>query len=275
MIQKLYCNDFFVSTKQTVAIEPRIPQHAYPEHTHDFNEIVIVTRGQGLHILNGRPYELHAGMFFYIQAADHHLYEHVNDLCLINILYRSPTQFTFLSNIEQLLPNHRQEPDTYWYLNKKDHEKIQKLLHKTCTEEVSPTVTAESLFLQLLINLQQGRYPIKASYSKENRVQQLLYWLKLHFVEDINWPTLAQQFDLPLRTLYRYIKNHTSYSPQCYLMKLRLSEAYYQICYTDKDITTIAYDCGFNNSGYFSTCFKKQFDIIPSKLRCYSTPKKA
>ncbi|SUG35652.1 L-rhamnose operon regulatory protein [Salmonella enterica subsp. arizonae] len=41
----LHSVDFFPSGKAPVAIEPRLPQAAFPEHHHDFHEIVIVEHG--------------------------------------------------------------------------------------------------------------------------------------------------------------------------------------------------------------------------------------
>ncbi|WP_090656138.1 AraC family transcriptional regulator [Basfia succiniciproducens] len=46
-----------------------------------------------------------------------------------------------------------------------------------------------------------------------------------------------------------------------------MAQAYYQLKYTEKNIINIAYDCGFNDSSYFSTCFKNEYSIAPRELR--------
>lgn len=42
----LHSIDFFASSLAPIAIETRAPQTAFPEHHHDFYEIVIVEEGR-------------------------------------------------------------------------------------------------------------------------------------------------------------------------------------------------------------------------------------
>ncbi len=59
----------------------RYPQNVFAAHTHEFNELVMVWRGNGLHVLNDRPYRITRGDLFYIRAEDCHSYASVNDWC--------------------------------------------------------------------------------------------------------------------------------------------------------------------------------------------------
>lgn len=266
MIPTLFEKDYFLSKIQAVTIEPRSPQASYPEHTHDFNEIVIVTEGVGKHVINGRLHDLYPGMMFYVHASDCHLYEHVNNLHLTNILFRSPDKFSFINNIHQLLPT-GQHKQSHYFLDKKCNEQIKNILNKLNSNSNESPAYKESLFLQLLILLKENQYVENGYGTSDQRINQLLRWLQIHFREQIDWEYIAEKYALSIRTLHRKMKSEMNITPQRYLIKLRLAEAYFQLHYTDASITDIAQNCGFNDSSYFSTCFKNEFLVTPKDLR--------
>mgnify|MGYP002614879726 CR=1 FL=1 len=84
----LHSVDFFPSGNASVAIEPRLPQADFPEHHHDFHEIVIVEHGTGIHVFNGQPYTITGGTVCFVRDHDRHLYEHTDNLCLTNVLLK-------------------------------------------------------------------------------------------------------------------------------------------------------------------------------------------
>ncbi len=47
--------EFFPSATQAVAVADRYPQNVFAEHTHEFCELVLVWRGNGLHVLTIAP----------------------------------------------------------------------------------------------------------------------------------------------------------------------------------------------------------------------------
>ncbi|MEX0425354.1 HTH-type transcriptional activator RhaS [Providencia rettgeri] len=264
---KLYSEDFFITPQQHITVEPRVPQPIFPEHTHDFSEIFLVTQGIGLHVLNGRPYTLCPGMVCYIKSCDYHLFDNVSNLNLTNVLYRSDSSFTYLNNISHFFPTDAEKNISHWLLNKEHYNKAQQIIDKLNESDGSDLAYTESLFLQLIVNLQDGRYNHIGEGNNEQRIIQMLRWLNMNFTEDVDWGHLTTQFSVSLRTFHRYMKNNLGISPQNYLIKLRLSEAYYQIRFSDKSITDIALESGFNDSAYFSTCFKSEYNFTPRDLR--------
>lgn len=60
----LESRDYLPSEQMPVAVTNRYPQETFVEHTHQFCEIVIVWRGNGLHVLNDHPYRITCGDVF-------------------------------------------------------------------------------------------------------------------------------------------------------------------------------------------------------------------
>ena len=97
-------DDYFAAPELTVTVERRLPQSVFPEHYHDFHEIMLVESGSGVHIFNDHPYTLTAGTVCFVRASDHHLFENVENLRLTNVLFRSPKAFRFIQDVGHFLP---------------------------------------------------------------------------------------------------------------------------------------------------------------------------
>ena len=268
MTLMLDAQNYFKNNQQIICIEKREPQDNYPEHTHNFDEIVIVTAGTGKHILNGYPHKLHQGMIFYIRSSDVHLYAESHHLTLTNILLQDTHNFMFLRNIESMLTLFTPQKSIYKFVHKKSLPQINTLIEEMHQLNLQQNnYLTECLFFQLMTLLKQNQITYQKNGSTEEKGVQVLKWLATHFEQDLDWNKVAHNFALPLRTLYRFIKNYTGLAPQQYVMKLRLAEAYYQLHNSDKSIINIAVDCGFKDQSYFSTCFKNEYKLCPSLLR--------
>ncbi|WP_410013565.1 HTH-type transcriptional activator RhaS [Sodalis sp. C49] len=265
-------DDFFISKDATVTIEPRVPQAAFPEHYHDFWEIVLVEKGSGIHVFNDQPYVLNSGTVCFIRADDHHLFENVDELIMTNVLYRSPQGFRFLTDISRFLPA-QNLPDSQvnWQINHAGMQQAKQFIQTLAelTTDTSPEgiAASEGQFLQLLIMLRHGCFQSQGEGDRERRLRDLLRWLQHNFCNDIDWMALAEQFSLPLRTLHRQLKQQTGMTPQRYLNRLRLLEARKRLLESDKTITEIAHACGFSDSNHFSTQFRREFSHSPKMLR--------
>lgn len=266
----LHSADFFPQGNYTIAVEPRIPQQAFPEHHHDFYEIVLVEQGSGIHIFNGQPQTLCAGCVCFIRDCDRHLYEQTDNLCLTNVLYRGPGAFRFLSDLQALLPKGNEtETPAHWRIS---HRVMNQALNvvtgmrQAGEWSLEKQANQEQLFLQLLVLL-RGACQDEQTQNHEARLHRLLDWLNDHYSEDILWEALADQFSLSLRTLHRQMKQHTGSTPQRYLNRLRLLQARHLLRHSDLRVTDIALQCGFGDSNHFSTLFRQEFGCTPRAER--------
>ncbi|AIQ99236.1 HTH-type transcriptional activator RhaS [Pluralibacter gergoviae] len=267
----LHSVDFFPSGDAPVAIEPRLPQAEFPEHYHDFHEIVIVEHGTGIHVFNGQPYTIAGGTVCFVRDHDRHLYEHTDNLCLTNVLYRSPDAFQFLSGVRKLLPQEQEGAyPSHWRVNQTVLQQVRQIVARmeTLDDGSEPHAVAdrELLFMQLLVLLRKGSL-VAESANNDVRLNQLLAWLEDHFAEEICWEGVAESFSLSLRTLHRQLKQHTGLTPQRYLNRVRLTRARHLLRHSDDSVTDIAFRCGFGDSNHFSTLFRREFSWSPRDIR--------
>ncbi|MFP2241118.1 HTH-type transcriptional activator RhaS [Pseudescherichia vulneris] len=267
----LHSMDFFPSGHAPVAIEPRLPQAEFPEHHHDFHEIVIVEHGTGIHVFNGQPYTITGGTVCFVRDHDRHLYEHTDNLCLTNVLYRSPDAFRFLSGLEQLLP---QEQDgvypSHWRVNQTVLQQVRQVVQQMETldsgDDMHTIANREILFMQLLVHLRKGSLAAEAT-NNDARLNLLMAWLEDNFADEVCWEAVADRFSLSLRTLHRQLKQHTGMTPQRYLNRIRLTKARHLLRHSDESVTDIAFRCGFGDSNHFSTLFRREFSWSPRDIR--------
>ncbi len=78
---------------------------------------------------------------------------------------------------------------------------------------------------------------------------------------------LGDELGLSRVQLYRKVKALTGMTPVEILRETRLKRAMQLLKTTDKTVAEIAYNVGFATPGYFSSCFKKQFDKYPMDIR--------
>ncbi|MGA7507413.1 MAG: HTH-type transcriptional activator RhaS [Erwinia billingiae] len=268
----LHSVDFFPSGGLPIAIEPRAPQGAFPEHHHDdFHEIVIVEQGAGIHIFNGEPRPLCGGCVCFVRNHDRHLYENTDKLILTNVLYRGPEAFRFVTGFQHLLPQECEgNYPSHWRIGNRVLAQAKALIDDLGK---SPDRAGwenqaehEMRFMQLLVLLRRGCSELPGD-DQDGRMRGLLNWLAEHFSEEIDWEALATRFSLSLRTLHRQLKQQTGSTPQRYLNQLRLLQARHLLRHSEMRITDIAYQCGFGDSNHFSTLFKREFGTSPRTIR--------
>jgi mannose-6-phosphate isomerase-like protein (cupin superfamily) len=65
-----------------------VPEHPdYPEHSHDFTELVVVYEGNGINVVDGFEYPLVAGDVFVLNPGQVHAYKDTKHLHLSNVLF--------------------------------------------------------------------------------------------------------------------------------------------------------------------------------------------
>ncbi|ASG16637.1 helix-turn-helix domain-containing protein [Salmonella enterica subsp. enterica] len=261
---------YFPSVNHKLALYSSDPEDNSSEHCHEFDELVIVEEGHGLHVINDNPLYIQQGDVFYVQAGDHHFYDELGTLKLINILINPHESFHYLQKVEPLLHTFcAREAACYGWLSPDTRMQCRLLIEKIFSLRLADDAKCalrEASFFQLVTTILHAQ--TEAEYNNTRyKLHKLLTYLQENCFQEHDWHSLATQFHLTTRTTFRHIKEATGLTPDSYLKRLRLVSARVKLRETEISITEIAYMCGFSNSNHFTTLYKKVFGITPSDER--------
>ncbi len=113
----------------------------------------------------------------------------------------------------------------------------------------------------------------KVESSERNHYSELtektLKYLDTKYGEITNLDDIAKQFFVSPYHLAHIFKNEIGCTINQYLLNRRLGEAQSRLVFTDDPIKAIAADCGYSNTQYFYSVFKKHIGKTPKELREY------
>ena len=114
---------------------------------------------------------------------------------------------------------------------------------------------------------------IKDYRIKNNMIEEIVSHVKENFNQPINLAKVARDHFISQEHLSRTFKKHTGFGFNEYLTLVRLQHAENLLKSPNKmSISEIAYNCGFNDSNYFSDKFKKAYGISPLRYsKCHDT----
>jgi DNA-binding response OmpR family regulator len=101
--------------------------------------------------------------------------------------------------------------------------------------------------------------------TDEKFVKRILEIISQHMSDStFNLDSLANEAGMSQMQLHRKIKGLFGLSPAEFVKTIRLKRGAELLRIKTGNISEIAYEVGFENPAYFSTCFRQQFGISPS-----------
>lgn len=103
--------------------------------------------------------------------------------------------------------------------------------------------------------------------SKQDKLKELLNYVDAHYAGPITIRDASLRLGVTDQYFCRYFRRVTGMSFTEYLNDLRLRRATKEIELTNRPISDIAFDHGFENAGYFFKNFKLKYGITPLRYR--------
>uniref|UniRef100_UPI0038900D60 HTH-type transcriptional activator RhaR n=1 Tax=Escherichia coli TaxID=562 RepID=UPI0038900D60 len=258
----------------------RYPQDVFAEHTHDFCELVIVWRGNGLRMYSTIALiALPVAISFYIHADDKHSYASVNDLVLQNIIY-CPERLKLNLDWQGAIPGFSASAgQPHWRLGSvgmaQARQVIGQLEHESSQHVSFANEMAELLFGQLVMLLNRHRYtsdslpPTSSETLLDKLITRLAASLKSPFALD----KFCDEASCSERVLRQQFRQQTGMTINQYLRQVRVCHAQYLLQHSRLLISDISTECGFEDSNYFSVVFTRETGMTPSQWRHLNSQK--
>ena len=283
MKRVLKIDEWFHPDGFPISVERREPQEHFEPHAHEFAELVIVTGGKCLHVTGHDSWELTAGDVFVIAGPREHEYRDLVDLRLVNILYQ-PSQLKLglldlpsvagyhaLFTLEPAWRN-RQPAKGRLHLSGKEMaqviEWVDRLESELKTREPGFGFMATASFMQIigLLSRCYGRSPSPDGRALL-RIGEALSHLERNIHREMNLEELASIAHMSRRSFLRVFQSATGTSPLAWVIEQRINRACELLRHTDRRVTEIAFDVGFNDSNYFTRQFRKITGLSPRNYR--------
>ena len=253
----------------------------FGSHTHDYSELVIITSGKGLHTVEDISYPVKAGDIFVINEEHSHGFGQCSNLEMFNIGFKDEPVITpelrYLPGITTLFevePRVRTEGiyTSKFHATPLQMEKIEDYLLEM-NEEITRRnsgyrIIFHNLFINLIVKL--GRYySDKGFFPARNLIKMAdcVSQLEKEFDKSFNLKELAESNGYSLPHFIRTFRKIYKTSPLQYILQLKISRAVELLEKTDLNISEIGFQCGFDDSNYFSRAFKKRMEISPNGFR--------
>ncbi|MBC7774974.1 MAG: helix-turn-helix domain-containing protein, partial [Phycisphaerae bacterium] len=104
--------------------------------------------------------------------------------------------------------------------------------------------------------------------SEDAFVQKVKASVESHLADfEFNVEQLCKEVHMSQSQLQRKLDALTGFSPNQFIRNIRLNKAKELLRNPELSITAVAFDCGFNDPGYFSRVFKQELGVTPLEWR--------
>lgn len=144
---------------------------------------------------------------------------------------------------------------------------FEQLLHRMQKEDLSSTLgILYILELIVLLSIHQKSADEKLNKS-DTLTDDIVKYIRKNYEQEITLKSLAQRFGMSESSLSRKFKDETGIGLWEFITQVRIFNAENILKTQNISITKVAELCGFSDSNYFATVFKKIKGITPLKYR--------
>lgn len=274
--------DKLLTEGKLITVRPHTRFAHFPEHTHDYIELIYMCEGETHHIINGENIILKKGELLFLSqnAKQEILPAKENDIAVNFIILPEffDKTIVMLENEDTPLKKfitdcliNKTSATPYLYFKVSDILPIQNLIENlvwTLLNSISNKRSINQTTMSLII-LQLMNFTDRLAYVSEDEqiIMKTLSYIE-EFYKNGSLSELARELNYDIAWLSREIKRKTNKTYTELLQEKRMSQAGYLLRNTDINIDEIALRIGYENVSYFHRLFYKYYKKTPRAYRC-------
>lgn len=283
-IQQLKPESFFIDPQFRVRVM-RVPAHGAmtEQHSHAFEELVIILDGRATHQVGRESYQISAGDVFVLLGGMSHCYPEVHRLSLVNVLY-DPTHIRLPPADLGTVPGYhalfRVEPTL------RRHQHYRNRLKLTIDElgrlagmvaELDDELRQRSSGYRFMATMHFMEVVgfLSRCYSRiaerevrpVTQISGLLSYMEQHYTQPLTIGELTKVAHMSQSSLFRTFRQIMGRSPLDYLIHLRIGKAAQLLQRSSLRIREVSDEVGFTDSNYFTRQFRAITGVSPREYR--------
>jgi len=243
-----------------------------PMSSHDFSKLVYILEGEGSLRLSDSTLAIESGDLLVIPEKEEHQIDDASQkplaLIVLCIQGRALRKMSGDEPLEVLNAARALKPVG---------DEVRKILRQLFFEQSLLKPQTELMMMGLCLQLlavlsrlqtpQVSDVPYDAKTLAGIRVKAYADHLQTHFYVDETLGDVAARLGVSRRYFSSLFKEETGESWLSYVRRLRVEYAKKLLLTSDRSVTTITFECGFNDLSNFYRCFKKLEGTSPEKWR--------
>ena len=273
----------------------------YPESYIPYSMLRYVVRGSGIFVIDGQEYEVKENQVCYIpEGCRLSCYATGNELVFFSIRFTTTVRINdkdlltdfyqlqpVLEDTDQIIRQRSQEIYSYakgdsiarlfpitgnlelliaWVVEQAQTHSEREDASETGTTEALPERTPEWTWDPSL-EASCERAKKSNRIKRDFRIEMVVDYLIANPSRPFDTKYFCEMTGLSDSSLRRLFKAHTGKTPFDFMKELRMVTAARRLLVTNKRVSTIAYELGYNDQNYFARVFKSVFGISPDRYR--------
>ncbi|MDO5426209.1 MAG: AraC family transcriptional regulator [Eubacteriales bacterium] len=251
-----------------------------PIHWHDEMELIAVKRGSGIIRVDMEPKEVHAGDLAVILPGQLHGIEHLpgqrmeyeNIIFQVSMLMGEKADICSIDYFTPLL----QEKSMWSGILTPESEGYGEFwacicqIDAICSEKTTAWQLAVKSSLYRFFYLYfryTGKIPERKQDKSREKLKLVLKYMEMNYQEKITIAQMASLCYYSESHFMKFFRNCMGMGFTAYLNGYRLAMAARLLLTTDRAVSEIAADTGFDNISYFNRLFRKKYGTTPVQYR--------